>query len=63
MSCKDECRKDLSTQLILGYKNNQKYCKTCQHYWITNDLRCLCCNNKMRNKPKYNKDAESKNKK
>ena len=63
MSCKDECRLDTSSQLILGYAMNQKYCKACEHYWITNNLRCPCCNNKMRNKAKYNREAKSKIKK
>lgn len=61
-SCRDLCRRDTTSQLKLGYKNGQKYCKVCIHYWITEELRCPCCSNKIRNKPKYNRDAESKKK-
>ena len=56
--CKDECRLDTSTQLILGYKNGQRFCKTCDHYWLTNDFRCPCCSNKMRTTPKYNRETK-----
>lgn len=59
--CKDECRNDTSSQLKIGYKNGQRYCKTCMHYWNNlEDLRCPCCQNKLRTKPKYNKETKKK---
>lgn len=54
-SCKDQCRLDTSTQLRLGYKNGQKYCKKCQRYFLTSKIRCQCCRNVLRSKKKHNK--------
>lgn len=59
-SCRGLCSRDTSTQLILGYNNGQKFCTVCDHWWIVNELRCSCCSQKMRNKARYNRNAESK---
>lgn len=60
--CRGLCTRDNSTQLILGYANGQKFCSVCKHRWITKDVRCKCCSQIMRIKPRYNRDAESKQK-
>lgn len=57
--CRGECVRDASSQLRLGYANGQKYCKTCSHYWITKEIRCSCCSNKMRTTPKYNREKRT----
>lgn len=61
--CKGECVRQYESQLKIGYKNGQKYCKKCEKYFLTDKIRCYCCNNQLRTSPKYNKDAESKKKK
>ena len=53
--CKGECDRQNESQLILGYKNGQKYCKKCVHYFITKSVRCICCKNVLRSSKKYNK--------
>ena len=53
--CKGECSKQVESQLKLGYKNGQKYCKTCHRYFLTREIRCTCCKNVLRSKKKHNK--------
>ena len=58
--CRGLCTRDNSTQLILGYDSGQKFCSVCKHRWITKDIRFWSCSQKLRNKARYNKNAESK---
>lgn len=62
-TCVGLCKRDTSTQLILGYDAGQKFCSECRHRWITKEISCNCCKQKLRNKARYNKNAESKKKK
>lgn len=53
--CKGICSRQAGSQLKIGYKNGQKYCKKCQLYFLTKEIRCRCCKNVLRSKKKYNK--------
>ena len=53
--CRGECLRHDESQLKIGYKNGQKYCKKCQRYFLTNEIRCKCCKNVLRSKKKHNK--------
>lgn len=53
--CKGVCDSNNESQLKLGYKNGQKYCKKCQIYFLTKEIRCYCCKNVLRSKKKHNK--------
>ena len=54
-SCKGVCNALNESQLKLGYKNGQKYCKKCVYYFITTSVRCICCKNVLRATAKHNK--------
>ena len=54
-SCRGSCDLANESQLRLGYKNGQKYCKVCQMYFLTDKIRCFCCNSQLRSKKKHNK--------
>ena len=41
--CNGICQRDISTQFLLGYNKGQKYCSTCQRYFLTENFRCPCC--------------------
>lgn len=60
--CKGLCIRDKSPQIILGYDQGQKFCTICNHRFITEDYRCMCCKQKMRGSAKYNRNSESKSK-
>ena len=53
--CKGLCDINRESQLKLGYKNGQKYCKKCEKYFLTDEIKCKCCKNKLRCSKKYNK--------
>lgn len=55
--CKGWCDRDNQSQLILGYKNGQKYCKKCAKYFVTKAIRCYCCKNFLRCKKRYNSSS------
>ena len=42
-------------QFKKGYSNGQKYCKTCNRYFMTESFRCFCCNQVLRKSKRYNK--------
>jgi len=58
--CKDICKLDKSPQMIIGYAFGQKICRICDHKWIQKEIQCKCCKQRMRTKPRYNREAPSK---
>ncbi len=53
--CVGKCSRQVESQLRMGYKNGQKYCKKCHVYFLTREIRCKCCKNVLRSKKKHNK--------
>ena len=53
--CKGICDLNNESQLVIGYRNGQKYCKKCVKYFKTEDVRYHCCKNILRSKKKHNK--------
>lgn len=56
-SCKNICDFvcNKQCQRILGYANGQRYCKTCSKYFVTESIRCTCCNQILRKRKRHNK--------
>lgn len=54
MYCKNKCQKFKAENLSMSirYLRGQKYCKTCCIFINFEDVRCPCCHNKLRIKPK-----------
>ncbi|MCV0398506.1 MAG: hypothetical protein K5785_00770 [Nitrosarchaeum sp.] len=54
MSCKGLCDgiKALKPQNATRYSSGQRRCQRCCIFIQTSDLRCPCCNGKLRTKPR-----------
>lgn len=55
--CKGVCGMDCykEGQLIIGYANGQRFCRTCQRYFVTDSFRCMCCNQVLRQDKRHHK--------
>ncbi len=53
-TCKGICVRDSHNQWKKGYSNGQRFCKTCDRYFQTDDSRCKCCNQILRRGRRYN---------
>ena len=42
-------------QYRIGYENGQKFCRTCQRYFVTDSFRCSCCNQVLRQSKRHHK--------
>ncbi len=54
-TCRGTCEMEGESQLKLGYKNGQKFCKVCGKYTTKKITRCYCCNVQLRTSKKHNK--------
>ena len=50
-SCIFSCVKDFKKKHFTKYINGFKYCSICEK-WFEHYLRCPCCNNKLRTRPR-----------
>jgi hypothetical protein len=53
MVCRNMCTK-LSSKIIVGqshYLDGKKYCRRCEHYFITDKVFCECCGMQLRTTP------------
>ena len=50
-SCYHLCVKDFKKMHFQKYINGFKYCSICEK-WFEHYLRCPCCNNKLRTRPR-----------
>ena len=53
MVCRNMCIR-LSSKIIVGeshYSNGKKYCRRCEHYFITEKVFCECCGMQLRTTP------------
>jgi hypothetical protein len=53
MVCRNRCTK-LSSKIIVGqshYSDGKKYCRRCEHYFITDKVFCECCGMQLRTTP------------
>ena len=50
-SCYHLCVKDFKKMHFQKYINGFKYCSICEK-WFERYLRCPCCNNKLRTRPR-----------
>lgn len=59
-SCKGIChRYKSSSHSAHGlYSTGHKRCNICECYFKTKDLRCICCNNSLRTRPRNGKYKE-----
>ena len=55
--CKGVCEMNSykQGQYKIGYASGQKFCMTCQRYFVTNLFRCQCCNQVLRQSKRHNK--------
>ena len=53
MVCRNRCDK-ISSKIIVGqshYSDGKKYCRRCEHYFITDRIFCECCGLQLRTTP------------
>jgi hypothetical protein len=53
MVCRNMCIR-LSSKIIVGqshYSLGKKYCRRCEHYFITEKVFCECCGMQLRTTP------------
>ena len=54
-NCKGHCEMNhfKRSQFIKGYANGQRYCRTCERYFVTDSFRCYCCHQVLRQSNRY----------
>jgi hypothetical protein len=53
MVCRNMCMR-ISSKIIVGqshYSDGKKYCRRCEHYFITDKVFCECCGMQLRTTP------------
>jgi hypothetical protein len=54
MACKGICEYNSDSQKIGGYASGQRFCKRCDHWWLTTSHKCGCCGSSLRKSARYN---------
>ena len=56
-TCKGVCEIDCHKQgqFRKGYASGQRFCRTCDRYFVTDSFRCGCCNQVLRQNKRHHK--------